>query len=272
MQEAGALSKTFTDDSTLRFEIDLLLDRLARVFSNPKNIKDGDLIRVINNLTTFNSGETDGEKSEEYDDEIDEELGSFDISEGITKKSEEVVIFALNMSKHMNELTEVINSSTEKIAAITGIRRIDSVEGKSILWTLTSEMDRFSEFIENELPNYRESFGDLLGLLRNCIDISYDCIGESGGEFGATVFPLHASVEELKIQVSSARDSTFEFLTSVKKLQRMTSSFNRAKRRFSLNISAYISDMDSNLIIMDKALDEFVTLMNTASNANDSVA
>jgi hypothetical protein len=246
---AGALSKSFIDNDGLRFEIDILLDRLAREVAE----NGGQLRRA-------HPAESSLQRGVEAKDEVEEdEAGIFDVAERLEGSSDSSSQFLSELTDHLDRLTACTSESADKITEITKLRPITPAEARPIIEVLAKEMNDFSRFLEEKSSGFDEDVTLTTNLIRSMVNISYDFLDAPDAESHLTNF--QSVLHELYRSMQGSEDGMSALLASTIGLQRTTADFNRAKKRLVRNLGSYIEAVKGHRAILSQAIQELVILL-----------
>lgn len=255
VQSEGALYKIFGDDDGLKFEIELLLDRLARKFGNNEFIFNPDVRlqkrSIANTVTSSIYTELDGHDIENQDPD----RGLYDISEDLDRHSQESSRFLDEMTQRLDLMSNETSEVTRSFEELGKLGPVSPADGRPLIARLSAGMDSFSDFLEAGLPSFAENSSALSEDARALIDISKD-FSRSNEEISAFEDTLSTLAEAMQ----NSNESMIELLESTRGMQRMTSSFNRSKKRLINNIDYLISATDSSRCIIEEAIKEIKLL------------
>lgn len=250
VQGAGALSKSFKDSDGLRFEINLLLDRLSReavVEQSPSRSK------------ALGVTQRDAAVLQGIEDADEEEEGLFDVAERLQRSAEPSTAFLEELTERLNILTDVTSGAGEQISSITKLRAIDPSEARPLIEKVAREMNVFSTFLEQRSPSFDEDVSVMVSSIRSLIDISHDF--RDSEDFVENLSNFQIMINSLYVSMSTSQESMAGFLGSVSVLQRTTSEFNKAKKRLVRNLQSFISAMDNHRAILAQAVREIEMLI-----------
>jgi len=165
-QAAGALTRNFRDDESLRLEVSMLLDRLSRelaLFHSASATKPPHPVQQKRKLDVVVS-----------QDVAEEDVGLFDIVENLTRHADNGGRFLAQFTELMKQIKVVTEEVTNDYESIRSVRSLDPVEMKPGLIRIASAMDVFSTFVEQEMPEYSEDLSAVANNIRNMIRVSYD--------------------------------------------------------------------------------------------------
>ncbi|SES20595.1 hypothetical protein SAMN05518866_1633 [Sphingobium sp. YR768] len=251
IQSEGAFSKIFTDDDSLRYEISLLLDRIARKFRSPTNTTD----QNENSARTIPIDTSDIPKMEEFT----EDLGLIDISENIENYSSISLEILGRIAESINDLNADISASTARISDISRVRQLTNDEMKPIISEISLSMDKFSDMLENSVPEFSESSTIMANNVRDLVRVSYDFIDENESSL-SSVNSLKNDLLSLVEAIESSGTQMLDFRNTISGLQRMTVAFNKSKRRLVTNLDNLLEKQNSIRVITMQSLSEIDSL------------
>lgn len=256
VQSDGAFSKRFRDDEGLKFEINLLLDRLSRSLTSAKIVPSSAILEVAA-ISRLPSQDVATPREDE------EELGLYDISENLQHHSRVASKCLDEMTLELNAMTNVIASASAVFNNISSSRSIEPGEAKPIILKVAAAMDRYSDSMVSTLPTFSESSELLANDIRALIDVFYDFVN-SNEEPNDNLGSFRSMLEGL-IDVMDGSIMSFEgMLGSTKGLQRTTAVFNKAKRRNIAVVSTVIEAIKNCRSLISQALVELDALIKFA--------
>lgn len=254
VQASGALTKTFRDDQALRFELNLLLDRIAR-----KHSCDGgggsSAPTQPNRSSPMPSVSVPAAISEDSGGDEDER-GLLDVTDDLTFHAEAAAQFLSEMSTELNSMTAVTNDVNAKMGEITKLRPIEPSETKPFITRIVDAMNNYSDFLDNRYPDYSNNTSLVIEDVRKMIDISYDFIDHNNYSFLNDVNSFRDTIIQMRDAMAKSRESYSDMMQSIQSLQRMTSALNKAKKRLTYKSSEFLEKMDSDLGLLDQAIGE----------------
>lgn len=251
IQSEGALSKVFTDDDSLRYEVNLLLDRMARKFRSTV-----DVVADIENPAGIAVEADDKSQKEEFS----EDLGLIDISENIEKYSNISLEILEKITASISNLTDNMTSSTTKISDITKVRQLTNDEMKPIISEVSANMDKFSEMLENSVPEFSESSMLMANNVRDLVRVSYDFIEDDESSLSSAI-NLKNDLQSLVDAIETSGIQMSDFRNTVSRLQRMTVAFNKSKRRLVTNLDNLLDKQNSMMVMTKQSLSEIDCLI-----------
>lgn len=224
----GVYYKEFTDDQTLDFEINILLDRLARTFA------EGPVEPPVLSEPHVNS-DADSNAGEEPRNEDAEEVGFLDVLESMEEHSEAAVAFLAGVTEKLDDITRITEGSARRIEELRTLGPVHPAEVKPLVAQVTDAYEQYSDYVEGGIDEYAMHSNGLAEDTRKLIDVSADF--ESSPQ---EVAAARASFQEFIDSMSAAIESMRGFADSVRSLQRMTVKFNHARRRLVANVDKLI--------------------------------
>lgn len=254
----GGLHKPFSDDATLRFEISILLDTLAKRFCTrsptPAANKDSGSSSI--KLMAIKSSEITG---------VHEDVGFFDVVENIVKSSSVATGFLIQLGSELNSLANTTSAQSTIISEIGSWGSIKLHEMKPIINIVEKSMDHFSNFVELKESEFKNSSAELAENTRSLLDLMYD-FEPSNSEINDLILELSKLVDAS----STSLDSLEGLHQTTRGLQRMTTAFNHSRKRILINFDAVISDIGSMRDIIAVAVSELSARHETNMKAIDS--
>lgn len=235
VQTDGAFSKRFANTETLRFEISLLLDRVARQYSTRTSSSE---IVDKNAVTTAN-------RANLTDPSDQDELGLFDIVENLQNHASEATATLGEIITQMQNMTDRIAVESDSLGGIAKLRPLTPSEARPHVNRVASGMDEFSLFLENAVPVFAESSISLANDIRQLIDVSYD-FAKSDGDAETQLAAFEVAITSMLAGLEGSQLGYQSMLETLLSLQRTTTEFNRARRRLVQNIVTFI---DTNNVI-----------------------
>jgi len=261
VQSNGALTKAFKDDVSLKFEINLLLDRIARQAVDGEkqaesSVQAYDAAAVKNRYASVQA--EIAESSQEEDRGLLEVADDLSLYTGISTQ------FLERMNTEINKLSEETEDVTLFIANITKVRQITADEARPLISRIAKAMDNFSDFMENNSQEYYENAARIVEDIRLLINISYDFITDENSEFLSNMLSLRGVVISILQSMIESRIGHENMMASVGSLQRMSSNFNKARRRLIVNSAVFVESLKSNSDVLEQALREVDILIGQA--------
>jgi hypothetical protein len=253
LHQDGALFKEFIDMSGLRYEVNLLLDRLSRRFNRDSRGSE----RVAPSISNPTSDVTDRQAVDAApaDVHLNEEIGFIDISESMTTHSSIATEFLSEMTSRLNSMTQETSEVSSTLEELGKLGAAQPHVVKPLIARITNGMDGFSDFLETRGSEYAEHSLGVAEDARSLIDLARDfqTSDASLGEFEGNLAILLGTMDEGLKSMGGMLDST-------EGLPRMTVAFNHSRRRLANNLKQYIADSQSARNVVQKALDEIRTL------------
>jgi hypothetical protein len=242
LKKDGVYYKEFEDDQSLDFEINVLLDRLARVYSPQGSATFCD--------TDANPDAQVAPSSEYSEKDSSEDLGYYDLLESIENHSDAASAFLNGASEQLEHITNVSNSSSQRITELKAFGPAQPSDVKPIIAEVTDSLDQFSIYIENGIDDYSTHNSGIAEDTRNLIDVAQD--------FDVNSRDVDNTREMFLRYIESsteAIESMESLVDSIRSLQRMTVRFNQARKRLVNNIEKLIDLIKSSRTLMMEALD-----------------
>ena len=254
----GALYKLFKDEDGLRFEVDLLLDRIARRYSGGEHGGGMELTVPTPRMTTAvisNDATVSAVHPTEEGALIQDERGLLDISDDLERHSVAAGKFLDEMTRHLNDLSATTNTVTKSLQEKARLGPVDPSETRPLVTQVSHSMDMFSDFLEKNTPDFSENSQALSADLRALIDVSHDF-----SRSDQDIDQFEKTVEDLIQSMDFSIENLIGLLNETNALQRMTSAFNHAKKRLARNLSILITSLTSSRSIIGEAATEIQSL------------
>ena len=254
VQEAGALTKTFRDLEGLKFEIALLLDRVARRQLAASSMSTSAPSR--NFEASAKPALKKGSTNEiEVSSPNEDEVGILDAAEHLQEHAASATEFLSGFIDLLQSMTKVTNEVNEEYDQIRKLRPLEIGETKSGLEKVASSMDSFSEFLESNNAEYRENTFLIASDIRDIVRASYDFTA-SADALSSTV-PFQAQIVSMAAIMIESTDKLDGMVATISGMPRTTSRFNKARRRLLQNLSVYRDSTLSSHGSIELALAEF---------------
>ena len=261
VQSNGALTKAFKDDVSLKFEIDLLLDRIARQAVDSEKQAESSVQAYDAAAMKDRFASVQAEIAESY---REDDRGLLEVNDDLSLYTGIAAQFLEKMNTEINKLSADTEEVTLSIANITKIRQITADETRPLISRIAKSMDNFSDFMENNSQEYYESAARIVEDIGLLINISYDFITAENSDFLNNILSLRGLVIILLQSMIDSRDSHESMMSSVGNLQRMSSNFNRARRRLIVSSAVFVESLKSNSDVLEQALREVDILIGQA--------
>lgn len=252
VQKDGAFTKNFISDDALRLEINLLLDKAAKRFSPQAEHETGDIKPV-----TFNFNQSSASASLPEDDD---DPGLFDIIEDFQTHSGEATRILNELNAQIGKMTEEVEEATGAFNDISSVRKIEIDEAKPLIHKVSKAMDVYSDFVQENSASYAENVSLMSEDIRRLVDVSSDFY--TGQELDrVNLVDLRNNLEYMLNSASSGSRSFENMREAVRNLQRMTSGFNKSRKRFIINTDIVIDINKSMESIVEQSVEELNKLI-----------
>jgi hypothetical protein len=252
LEKDGAFYKEFKQEENLRFEIDLLLDKSSRHFSIDR--------QLINSSINLSSGVSDSKSlaalivdtvplAPTEDIIATDEPGVIEIAEALLFHTEGASKFLIEMNSRMENLSNGAQAATDSMAEGAKLGPLSPIDVKPFIIRISDEMNSFSSFLEDGLPNFTDNSLQITQNIRMMIDISQDFDPDQDD-----VAELRSTLVILAASMSGACASLNDLKQSVLDLQRMSTQFNKARRRLVLIVGDLASTIESTLDIVMESI------------------
>jgi hypothetical protein len=244
LESEGGLHKPFTDETTLRYEIEILLDKLAKRFGVAQPVS------VVSQSVSVGNQQTPQHSINQTVTHL-EEVGYLDAIENIEKYSNLAFEFVTQLGSELEKLAATTSVQATSISEISSLGPIQAHEMKPVITVVAKAMDKFSDFVEPRESEFRKSSLELANNARSLIDLMYD-FEPSDSDVNGLITLLETLVESS----SSSLESLKDLYTTTRGLQRMTTVFNHSRKRILKNFDAVISDIGNMRDVLAVAVSE----------------
>jgi hypothetical protein len=252
-QEAGALTKNFRDDESLRLEISMLLDRLSRKFGEPRQAP-----LVTSQSNRFSLPATTQQTSPTH--ASDDDIGLFDIVENLTQYANSGGVFLEEFSRLINQMKIVTEEVTHGFEEIRAVRALDPSEMRPGLNRIADEMNHFSHFVENSMLDYSEDLSGVANSIRDMIRVSYDWLSTEE-EMLPALLPFREMLKNLYSVIVFTQNGLGDMAATITNLPRAMTNFNKAKRRLVQNSQAFNNVNENGKVLIEQAISELGALI-----------
>lgn len=251
LERDGGFHKNFADDVTLQFEINLLLDKLARKFSQPpSDLLSSSLAaagKIAGDPSAAPIGAADGSPT---DPGAVSDEGFIDVSENIVNRAEASGQFLNDMSEKLSNLTKNTQNNAEKLNELSSLGPLQIADAKPIIISVASGMDEMSNFLENGASIFSENTLDMAESIITLIDISRDFDTSEDN-----IRDLNKSLKLMAVSMDEAIEGLNSLMYQTAKLPRMSNIFNKSKKRLVNNLQVIISEIESSRSIIYESLE-----------------
>lgn len=242
LEGEGSLYKTFTNDDQLTLEIEMLFDRLARQFSNEDLHKKSNL---SSQTTTDSAIVRIGSITE------DEEPGLFDVIESLEKHASSSTLFITQLGTELNKLAEKTGVQTSLIEDAARLGPLQATDVKPSISAISKAMDNFSNFVEVGIEEYQKGIRGIGEAIRQIVDLSSDF--SQSEEDKTQTFSM---INSLISSAEGGRQGLVSLTNTTSTLPRMTTEFNKARRRLLINLGLVNKEISEMIEMLDSSLDE----------------
>lgn len=212
----GGLYKEFSDHDSLRISVTRLLEDIVR--SRSGRVVLGNVDHDVN-LSEVNLA-ADGDNHEE--------LGLFDFQEKLDAIVHEQGKFFDKLTAQSDYSNSVMAKASAAMEALTSVGQATPDTIKPLLKEISRSMDDMSSFIEKDLPSFKEGGNELLEITIAGLDIA----GDFGTDKAAARLPLISAIRGVVSTLSVNVTSTSDLIDTTSSLPRLSSEFNKSRRRF----------------------------------------
>jgi hypothetical protein len=211
-EEGGFYGEFETDD-----ELRSVLNRLF------KQIASGARRAVVERAETCPAAAI-GETIEPVaqDDDL-RDIGILDLNEKFASVVSQQTQFLDGWTKILVSNSEITNSANSQMGDLTRFGPAEPADLRPIISRLADTLNTLSEYVETNIPKYSEGNDKIISLTEAGLDLSQDFAENPNG--------LRSSVLELMTQLLENREATESLIGTTRGLPRMTTEFNRAKKR-----------------------------------------
>ena len=245
----GGLYQEFSDDETLRLQIDLLLDRASERFALNKLEP-----HVKPDKSAQKKSITDPKKSDSASlavvDDTGEEIGLIDAMEDFESVSIELAEISKNITEKLEEFTEKLESDSKDINELSKFGRPQVAQMKPIIQRSADSMNDFSGFVEELRPNFEDKMTILANKIRVISSLIFDFKPDDD-----EVSDFQISVAGLIGQMTGASSAMVDLAENAEALPRLSTIFNKARKRFVEECLSLAGDMDKAVRILQQAVD-----------------
>lgn len=175
-------------------------------------------------------------------DKADAEEGFLDLLEEGAEQFELVFEVSQRMTKLMLELVKSVDSRAEELKSIDfSVGKGDIKRAKRIINLSAQDMDVFAERMEAEIPLFRESYSRAMEAFGGAASLLVDFRQENSGEVKESLL----TVKSLREGLADNRRALAQLREVMGSLPRVTTDFNRAKRRCIGVLQAFDREMES---------------------------
>jgi hypothetical protein len=233
LKSDGVYYKEFSDQQSLDFEIDILLDRLARTFGTGP--VDETAPAGPDGLGIDRADSDSG-----ADEPVNERagIGYLDVLESMEEHSNAASLFLDGSTKYLEQINSITEDSTRRMTELKALGPVQPADVRPIINSMTEGYDQYSSFIESGLEEFTIHNSGMAEDTRDLIEVS--------GDFDSS--PEDISQARRNFQgyidsMSEAIESMEGFVESIRSLQRMTVKFNHSRRRLISNLEKLIELM-----------------------------
>jgi hypothetical protein len=240
VENDGVYHKSFSDDDSLYFEIDLFLERIVAKFKG--GFSKGAVVPRENRASSEDIAQSAAI--------AEDEEGYLDIVEALEKHSTATTEFLARTGENIERISEVVTKSAARFTELAELGNPNPSEVRKVIDEVAKVFDEFSGTIEGGIVDFDESTSGIANESIKLIRVSEDFDPDA-----EQIGKAREELEALYVNMTGAMQSMQEFGSTVRGLQRMTTAFNRAKKRVHDNINKMVSAISSSQTIIGQAID-----------------
>jgi hypothetical protein len=229
----GGLYREFQTDDELRG----ILNRLFEQIANQTRISSTDERSAQSVVTSPTITENAGNGAESAIEDL-ADIGILDLNEQLTAVVGEQAKFLDGWMEVLTSNTEESNSASQQMEDLTRFGAADPSALRPIMSRLSTNLDRLSKFVEDNLEGFLSGNNKIIALTEAGLDLSEDFPDQEGAS------SMKSSVVELLSTLLENKTSLEELITTTRGLPRMTTQFNRAKKRAVKAEEAMLSEIE----------------------------
>lgn len=201
---------------------------------------------------------------------IDEEEGFIDLIETGNESLESLHSLTERMAASIQTLGERICQRTRELeAAKVSPGSPDLKAIKRICNHAAEDLDNFSQVMEKEVPIFAERFRKGVDAHARAAPLTLD-FASQGEDVRAPLSGAHEAVKDLYGVMQGSTTTIRRFRHSIASSPRMTTQYNRSKRRALIAVDRFIADLDSALSQLDEARKTYEFLIEAAGAREDA--
>jgi hypothetical protein len=158
--------------------------------------------------------------------ELDSEMGLIELNEEFTAVTGEQVNFFDDWTAEMQRNGADVEEVTEEMASLTKFGSADPASLKPLMARMSGSMDEMSQFLERRLPGFSSGNDRIIELTEYSFDLTKDFPGDANGKS-----ELQDSIRGLLDMLAVNKVNLDTYLETLRDLPRMSTNFNRARRR-----------------------------------------
>lgn len=247
--DEGGLYREFADEDSLRKIISRILEDIAAAHGSlggsesATSQPDGTLSASDRQEGTQPEAAA-GDRAGPYQD-----MGLFELNEKIEEVVEAQTDFLEEMTNINRIHTLAIDQANSEMQALASFGNANQTTLRKPIGAITKSMNELATFLERNVPDFKARDDELIDLTAVALDISKD-FAES--EDGAD--SLRSAVLGLIATMSQNRDSLRDLIGTVRASPRMTTDYNKAKKRLSAIQEVLLAEYERLVNDLDAAL------------------
>lgn len=204
--------------------------------------------------------EPEGTESEAWDDE---DAGFLDLVEEGTAGFESVTQISRRMTRQIETLGTNMEASTADLKeARDPSGNLEVSKAKKAINSAAASMNRFADDLEKEISPFREAYGRAIRAYGKAATMLGDFQGDAADQLSVA----HDVTAELEKSIGGSQSKLREFREIVGNQPRLTSRFNRARRRVLEVLDKLDEEMTSARTSAQETMDLFEELMRRFEN------
>lgn len=153
------------------------------------------------------------------------DIGLLDLNEQLTQVVTEQSEFLEGWTAALVSNSDVANAATAEMQELTRFGTADPSALKPIMSRVSASMNSLSQYVENNIDSFVEKNNQIIALSEAGLDLSTDFSASPDGQ------DMRSSIVELLAQLMENQSNLDELIGTTRGLPRMTTEFNRAKKR-----------------------------------------
>lgn len=251
IRNEGGLTGTFTDDESLRRNIDVLLEQLARdqdkyLLAKPTN--EGLETRRVEASPKKDVSDSVPAQREDAED-TDDSLGLLDVMERSNEVVAELGAEMEDFAKFVGELGDIAITATADLQEVAQFGNPPASEVRTIVDRVTNEFTEHATRVEERSPRITSLMSEFTTLIDVQTRLFDDF--EIDSELARTRFD---QLIELYHSTQLARQNTQEMIRAVSTLPRMSVGFNVARQRIVRAYEPFLRELENSTRAIERAM------------------
>jgi len=241
LEGIGQQYRTFNDKDDFSTQVRMHLSMVVREFSRVQSSVEE---------TTVNTRPAESEPQKKNEEGENDEAGFIDLIEDALKYFAELGLIMKRIAEEQTKLTGRITQNTEEITNAKGMG-----DRKSYINRVAADMDEFSDFLEKQLPLYSDYYTKGSNSFIKSITLfsEFKVEGKEASTVLETLIESKGALVKLNSQIS-------ELQSVISSLPRITTDFNKAKRRSLSVLGDFVARMTKSIGLSEdiqKALEAY---------------